>query len=42
MDITLKQHANVIADLGTYTKLDGTPGTLGDTAQLGDVDLRKL
>ncbi len=41
MDMTLKQHANVIADLGTYTKTDGTTATLGDTAQLGDVDLRE-
>ena len=41
MDMTLKQHANVIADLGTYTKTDGSQGTLGDTAQLGDINFRE-
>src|SRR3989344_4373374 len=38
---TLLPNGNVIADLGTYTKTDGTQGTLGDTAQLGDIDLRE-
>lgn len=38
---TLLPNGNVIADLGTYTKTDGTEGTLGDTAQLGDIDLRE-
>ena len=38
---TLLPNGNVIADLGTYTKTDGTTATLGDTAQLGDVDLRE-
>ncbi|MBS0311985.1 MAG: hypothetical protein JSR88_11680, partial [Proteobacteria bacterium] len=36
---TLLANGNVIADLGTYTKIDGSTATLGDTAQLGDVDL---
>jgi hypothetical protein len=36
---TLLANGNVIADLGTYVKTDGTTGTLGDTAQLGDIDL---
>ncbi|MBT9540373.1 MAG: hypothetical protein IV098_10935, partial [Thiobacillus sp.] len=36
---TLLGNGNVIADLGTYTKTDGSIGTLGDTAQLGDVNL---
>jgi trimeric autotransporter adhesin len=31
--------SNRIADLGTYTRTDGTTGTTGDVAQLGDVDL---
>lgn len=35
----LLANGNVIADLGTYTKTDGTLGTLGDTAQLGDINL---
>ncbi len=30
-----------LPDLGTYIKSDGTTATLGDTAQLGDVDLRE-
>ncbi len=38
---TLLPNGNVIADLGHYTKTDGTEGTLGDTAQLGDIDLRE-
>ncbi|MEQ1593230.1 MAG: hypothetical protein ABL892_12705 [Thiobacillaceae bacterium] len=36
---TLLANGNVIADLGTYVKTDGSLGTLGDTAQLGDIDL---
>ncbi|MEQ1592734.1 MAG: calcium-binding protein [Thiobacillaceae bacterium] len=36
---TLLGNGNVIADLGSYTKTDGSTGTLGDTAQLGDVNL---
>ncbi len=38
---TLLPNGNVIADLGVYTKTDGTTATLGDTAQLGDIDLRE-
>jgi hypothetical protein len=38
---TLLPNGNVIADLGHYTKTDGTTATLGETAQLGDVDLRE-
>ncbi|KAF0190858.1 MAG: Hemolysin-type calcium-binding region [Gammaproteobacteria bacterium] len=38
---TVLPNGNVIADLGTYIKSDGTTATLGDTAQLGDVDLRE-
>ncbi len=38
---TILPNGNVIADLGSYTKTDGTTATLGDTAQLGDIDLRE-
>jgi Ca2+-binding RTX toxin-like protein len=38
---TLLPNGNVIADLGTYTKTDGSTATLGDAAQLGDVNLQQ-
>ena len=39
---TLLPNGNVLADLGHYTKTDGTEGALGTaTGQLGDVDLRE-
>ncbi|MDP2831692.1 MAG: calcium-binding protein [Pseudomonadota bacterium] len=38
-NFTLLGNGNVIADLGAYTKTDGTTATLGETAQLGDIDL---
>jgi Ca2+-binding RTX toxin-like protein len=36
---TLLGNGNVIADLGSYTRTDGSLGTLGETAQLADIDL---
>ena len=39
---TLLPNGNVLADLGHYTKTDGSEGALGAaTGQLGDVDLRE-
>ena len=38
---TLLANGNVIADLGTFTRSDGTSGSLGVTGNLGDVDLRE-
>ncbi|MGL1833013.1 calcium-binding protein [Rhodocyclaceae bacterium SMB388] len=33
-------NGNLIADLGTFTRLDGSSGTLGEvTAEMGDIDL---
>lgn len=32
-------NGNQIADLGTYTRIDGSTGGLGETADLADVDL---
>ena len=32
-------NGNQIADLGTYTRIDGSTGGIGDTATLADVDL---
>ncbi|MBX9801062.1 MAG: hypothetical protein K2Y13_16525, partial [Burkholderiaceae bacterium] len=36
---TLLANGNQIADLGSYTKNDGSNGTIGDVAQLGDINL---
>ena len=34
-------NGNLIADLGTYTRTDGSTATVGETAELGDVDLNE-
>jgi hypothetical protein len=36
---TLLPNGNVLADTGSYTKTDGTVGSLGEIGHLGDVDL---
>ena len=36
---TLLPDGNVLADVGSYTRTDGTRGTVGDIGHLGDVDL---
>lgn len=37
----LLPNGNVIADVGSYTRTDGSAGELGTTGNLGDVDLRE-